>query len=65
MAVSLVDSHCHIPLIEGMDGADSIISTALKYDVIHMLCVSIDLESYPVILELVNQYSCISASAPE
>ncbi len=62
MAVSLVDSHCHIPLIEGMDGADSIISTALTYDVIHMLCVSIDLESYPIILELAKLYSCISAS---
>ena len=52
MPVSLVDSHCHIPLIEGMDGVDSIISIALTYDVIHMLCVSIDLESYPDILEL-------------
>ena len=62
MPVSLVDSHCHIPMIEGMDGVDSIISTALTYDVIHMLCVSIDLESYPDILELAKQYSCISAS---
>ena len=62
MPVSLVDSHCHIPMIEGMDSVDSIISTALTYDVIHMLCVSIDLESYPDILELAKQYSCISAS---
>ena len=62
MAVSLVDSHCHIPMIEGMEDVDSIISTALAYDVTHMLCVSIDLKSYPQILELAKSYSCISAS---
>jgi TatD DNase family protein len=62
MAVSLVDSHCHIPMIEGADGVDSILASAKAYDVTHMLCVSIELESYPEILNLARKYSCISAS---
>ncbi|MFT5133273.1 MAG: TatD DNase family protein [Gammaproteobacteria bacterium] len=62
MAVSLVDSHCHLPLIEGADGIDSILLQAKAYDVSHMLCVCVELEAYPEILELATRYSCISAS---
>ncbi len=62
MPVSLVDSHCHIPLIEGIDGVDSILSSAKAHDVAHMLCVSVDLEGYPEILALAQKYDCISAS---
>ena len=62
MTVSLVDSHCHIPLIEGEDSIDKILSTAKENDVTHMLCVSVELESYPEILELAKNHECISAS---
>ena len=62
MAVSLVYSHCHIPMIEGTNGVDSILASAKAHDVTHMLCVSVELESYPEILNLARKYDCISAS---
>ncbi|MDE0157664.1 MAG: TatD family hydrolase [Gammaproteobacteria bacterium] len=59
----LVDSHCHIPLIELEGGADAVIGAAQGAGVGHILCVSIDLVSYPEIKHLADSYSCISASA--
>jgi len=49
-------------MIEGMDGVDSILSAAKAHDVVHMLCVSVELEGYPEILGLAQKYDCISAS---
>jgi TatD DNase family protein len=62
MDVSLVDSHCHIPMIEGTDDIDSLLDLAKQNDVTHMLCVSVELETYPDILALAKKYDCISAS---
>ena len=62
MTDSLVDSHCHIPMIEGIGSAEDIIGDALDNQVEHMLCVSIDLESYPDILDLARSYHAVSAS---
>ena len=59
----LVDSHCHIPLIGMEGGADAVIGAAQGAGVGHILCVSIDLVSYPEIKHLADSYSCISASA--
>ena len=59
----LVDSHCHIPLIEMDGGPDSVIRAAQEAGVGHILCVSIDLVSFPEIKQLANSYLCISASA--
>ena len=59
----LVDSHCHIPLIEMDGGPDSVIRAAQAAGVGHMLCVSIDLVSFPEIKQLADSYLCISASA--
>lgn len=59
----LVDSHCHIPLIEMEGGADAVINAAQEAGVGHILCVSIDLESYPEIKHLADSHACISASA--
>ncbi len=59
----LVDSHCHIPLIEMEGGAEAVINAALEAGVGHMLCVSIDLETFPEIKQLADSYPCISASA--
>ena len=58
----LVDSHCHIPLIEMEGGADAVIGAAREAGVGHMLCVSIDLESYPAIKHLADTHADISAS---
>ena len=59
----LVDSHCHIPLIEMEGGAGAVISAALEAGVGHMLCVSVDIETFPEIKRLADSYPCISASA--
>ena len=58
----LVDSHCHIPMIEAEGGSKAVINAALANGIGHMLCVCIDLEGYPEILELAEAYDCISAS---
>ena len=56
----LVDSHCHIPLIKA-DPA-TVIAAAHANGVEHMLCVSVELESFPAVLALAEQYDCVYAS---
>ena len=58
----LIDSHCHIPIIESAGGEQAVISAALANGVGHMLCVCIDLETFPGLLSLAEAYSCVSAS---
>ncbi len=58
----LVDSHCHIPLLGDDTDVNEIIANARALDVEHMLCVSVDLDSYPAILSLAEQHDCIYAS---
>jgi len=58
----LVDSHCHIPMISHEGGVDAILEEAAAHQVEHMLCVAVDLESYPEILQLAHNHACISAS---
>ena len=43
-------------------GTDAVISAAQKAGVGHMLCVSIDLESYAEIKHLIDSNTCVSAS---
>lgn len=60
-----VDSHCHldcIDLAEFDNNFDSLINTITKAGVEHMLCVSIDLEKYPRMLEQVQPWPQISVS---
>ena len=63
MTISLVDSHCHIPMIEVEGGIQAILDKAEENNVDHMLCVSIDLQSFPAIQALADQYESIYASA--
>jgi len=56
----LVDSHCHIPMIQAEAGV--VIDAARRNGVIHMLCVSVDLESAPALVQLAATFDCISAS---
>jgi TatD DNase family protein len=61
----LIDSHCHLDRLD-LTPFDGIFQRLLEATeaagVTHMLCVSIDLESYPAMLALVEGYSQISIS---
>lgn len=62
----LVDSHCHLDCIDlsQFDNQfDNLIQHSTDAGVEHMLCVSIDLKSYPDMLEKVRDYPNISVSA--
>lgn len=59
---SLIDSHCHIPLLSEDMAVDEILNNAKENDVTHMLCVAIDLEDSPKIIELARKYKNVSAS---
>ena len=60
-----VDSHCHLDRVDltpyGGDFA-ALMSATLDAGVSHLLCVSIDLESYPAMLALVEDYPQVSIS---
>ena len=58
----LVDSHCHIPMLGKEVKVNEVIANAKALGVEHMLCVSVNLETYPEILSLAEQYDCIDAS---
>ena len=59
---SLIDSHCHIPLLSEDMAVDDILNNAKENDISHMLCVAIDLEGSPIIIELAKQHDMVSAS---
>lgn len=65
MPALLVDSHCHLDRLDlaaiGGD-MDAVMQTARAHGVGHMLCVSIDMESYPAMLSLAKQYDHVLAS---
>lgn len=60
--MQLVDSHCHINFRELYDRLPDILSNARLNQVSHMLCVSVNLEDFPQIQALTNQYENIFAS---
>ena len=59
---SLIDSHCHIPLLSEDLAVNEIINNAKQNDIVHMLCVAIDLEGSPDIIDLAKQHQMISAT---
>lgn len=62
----LVDSHCHLDRVDlkHVDGRfDELISSTRAAGIGHMLCVCIDLESYPAMRALIEPYDGISVSA--
>ena len=59
---TLIDSHCHIPLLSEDMAVDEILNNAKENDVSHMLCVAIDLEGSPNIIDLARKYENVSAS---
>jgi TatD DNase family protein len=58
----LVDSHCHIPMLGKEMDVNAVIASAKALGVEHMLCVSVDLDTYPEILSLAEQHERIYAS---
>ena len=61
----LVDSHCHLDRLdlEPYDGQlDGALAAARDNGVGHMLCVSINMENYPAVLNIARQYDDVSAS---
>lgn len=62
----LVDSHCHLDCIDLTDFDDNfekLIAHTRSAGVEHILCVSINLEKYPGMLQTIRDYPDISASA--
>jgi len=61
----LVDSHCHLDRLDLApfdNDFEQLIAAATEGGVTHMLCVCIDLESYPAMLALVQPFPQISVS---
>ena len=61
--MGLVDSHCHLPLVvDDSLGTDGVVERALVNGVEHMLCVSVDLETFPGVLATAKKHPSVSAS---
>ena len=61
----LIDSHCHLDRVDLSpydNSFDAMLDAARESGVDHMLCVSIDLESYPAMLDLIDSHPEISVS---
>jgi len=61
--VQLVDSHCHLNLLENVGDTREVIANAHASGVCAMLNVSVDIESLPDVLSPTNQFDNIYASA--
>lgn len=60
-----IDSHCHLDRIDlapYQNDFSCFIKEAENCQIDHMLCIAIDLESYPAMMDLVNDYPAISLS---
>jgi TatD DNase family protein len=62
MALTLVDSHCHLNFESLLTNIDQVLSNAQAQNVRYMLCVSVTLEKFPEVLELARCYPNIFAS---
>ncbi|HEY5703621.1 MAG TPA: TatD family hydrolase [Gammaproteobacteria bacterium] len=60
MTQLLVDSHCHIPMIDAE--INDLLGRASELGVGHMLCVAVDLDTYPDVLQLAKTHAYIFAS---
>lgn len=61
----LVDSHCHLNLLDltPFDGKlDGVLQAANDANVLQMLCVSVDLQSLPAVLQYAERYKNVFAS---
>lgn len=64
--IMFIDSHCHLDRIDlkpYRDDFSVFMQEVQKQNIEHLLCISIDLESYPAMFDLVKDYPAISLSA--
>ncbi len=57
-----IDSHCHLNFPELVKDKDAILANMLANNVTHALCVSVDLNTFPQILQLVESHESLYAS---
>lgn len=65
MSLNLVDSHCHLDLLDLADfdhQMDNVIHQARQSQVNHILSISVDLESFPRVLQSATTYPEVHAS---
>lgn len=61
----LIDSHCHLDCIDLKDfdnNFDTLVAQSERAGIEHMLCVSINMDTYPAMLEQMKAYPNISVS---
>lgn len=58
----LIDSHCHLPMIEAEGGTTAVINAARAAGVERMLCVAVDLATFPQVRQVAYDFECVSAS---
>lgn len=61
----LIDSHCHLDRIDltpYQNDFGRFMEAAVESKLEHMLCIAIDLESYPAMLDLVSDFSSVSVT---
>jgi TatD DNase family protein len=61
----LIDSHCHLDRLDlscFAGSMDAVLAAAAEQDIGHFLCVSINLEDYPAMLEIAETHAQVSAS---
>ena len=58
----LIDSHCHLPMIEAEGGTAAVIDAARAAGVERMLCVAVDLATFPQVRQVAHDFECVSAS---
>lgn len=59
---NLIDSHCHLPMIEAEGGTAAVINAARAAGVERMLCVAVDLATFPQVRQVAHDFECVSAS---
>jgi len=63
MSLSLVDSHCHLPLVASPErSVDRLLEDAANRHVDHVLCVAVDLETLPGVIECTSDRPGVFAS---
>tara|TARA_R110000868_G_scaffold8205_3_gene42649 strand:- start:239734 stop:240507 length:774 start_codon:yes stop_codon:yes gene_type:complete len=61
----MIDSHCHLNLLDVTErpgGLDDVIEQAKLADVSHMLCIAVDLKSFPDVLACAERYDNVWAT---
>ncbi len=58
----LVDSHCHINFEPLHTRLDEVLANAQQHDVAYMLCISVNMEDFPQVLQLARNHANIYAT---